>query len=331
MGRTNSGYLRQGAIRTIANSTTSPGIEIRQATNQDTRLVSFIPAAYNNTNGIGSEHPVKRWNFSFSQPANFGSALRPDMPLGFGYNISNGGGNSESTEDASFGITFEDYYNPSGTIRQFEWYLQSCRATSQTQVRAIHINISYPTLASNTAPDMGMSLRYGPTSRLSFEYFNADAVTQYFSMAGSLFIINSPGAIYGVNNNKFLKAEDNPASQSVSMIYMNSSNQIEIGQAGFPVKFTDAATFSAAGKTITFTKGGAAATSGTFVCNGASNVTITTTAASANMVLLIGLNTVGGTVGNTPHITTISAGSSFTVAGTAGDTSTYNWAIINLA
>jgi len=49
------------------------------------------------------------------------------------------------------------------------------------------------------------------------------------------------------------------------------------------------------------------------------------------MIVLISLNTVGGTVGAIPKVTTITAGTSFTVAGTASDTSTYNWAIINRA
>lgn len=69
-------------------------------------------------------------------------------------------------------------------------------------------------------------------------------------------------------------------------------------------------------------------TCGTFTCNGASNVTITTTAASTTMIWLPSLKTVGGTVGNTPKVTTITAGTSFTVAGSASDTSVYNWILI---
>lgn len=72
----------------------------------------------------------------------------------------------------------------------------------------------------------------------------------------------------------------------------------------------------------------AAATCGTFTCNGSSNVTITTSAVPANFLFLCTLKTVGGTVGNLPKVTTITAGTSFTVAGTASDTSVYNWAII---
>lgn len=85
---------------------------------------------------------------------------------------------------------------------------------------------------------------------------------------------------------------------------------------------------TAAGKALSMQTGGAAATSGTFVCNGASNVTINTTSIGVKSIVIISLNTVGGTVGQIPHVTTITAGTSFTVAGTASDTSTYNWAIV---
>jgi hypothetical protein len=71
-----------------------------------------------------------------------------------------------------------------------------------------------------------------------------------------------------------------------------------------------------------------ATTCGTFTANGASNVTITTSAVPANFLFLCTLKTVGGTVGAIPRVTTITAGTSFTVAGVASDTSVYNWAII---
>jgi|SRR4051794_10119497 hypothetical protein len=68
---------------------------------------------------------------------------------------------------------------------------------------------------------------------------------------------------------------------------------------------------------------------GTFVCNGNSNVTITDANILTTSQVIISLNTVGGTVGALPKVTTLTAGTSFTVAGTALDTSTYNYTIIN--
>lgn len=69
--------------------------------------------------------------------------------------------------------------------------------------------------------------------------------------------------------------------------------------------------------------------SGTFTANGASAVTVTNTAVTANSVIIITLKTVGGTVGAYPAIKTITAGTGFTVAATASDTSVYNYRIIS--
>lgn len=68
--------------------------------------------------------------------------------------------------------------------------------------------------------------------------------------------------------------------------------------------------------------------SGTFVCNGSTPVTVANTSIAITDTIVISLNTVGGTVGAVPAIKTITADTGFTVAGTASDTSTYNYAII---
>lgn len=69
-------------------------------------------------------------------------------------------------------------------------------------------------------------------------------------------------------------------------------------------------------------------TYGSFVLNGATPVTV----AEPNFkvitqLITVSLNTVGGTVGAVPVPQTVTAGTGFTVAGTAGDTSTYNYKI----
>lgn len=70
------------------------------------------------------------------------------------------------------------------------------------------------------------------------------------------------------------------------------------------------------------------AASGTFTANGTSSVTVANTKITANSSVIITLKTVGGTVGAIPAIKTITAGTGFTVAGTASDTSVYNYKII---
>lgn len=67
---------------------------------------------------------------------------------------------------------------------------------------------------------------------------------------------------------------------------------------------------------------------GTFVCNGSTPVTVTDADVTANSSIIVTLKTVGGTVGAVPAVKTITAGTGFTIAGTASDTSTYNYLII---
>jgi len=78
-------------------------------------------------------------------------------------------------------------------------------------------------------------------------------------------------------------------------------------------------------------KQGANGKAGTFVCNGVTPVTVTNSSITANSGIIFTLKTVGGTVGAYPAIQTITPTTGFTVAGTALDTSTYNYHIIESA
>lgn len=62
---------------------------------------------------------------------------------------------------------------------------------------------------------------------------------------------------------------------------------------------------------------------GTFVLNGATPVVVPCT--FVQNIVAITIKTPGGTVGAAPVIQSIIPGVSFTVAGTAGDTSTYSF------
>jgi hypothetical protein len=70
---------------------------------------------------------------------------------------------------------------------------------------------------------------------------------------------------------------------------------------------------------------------GTFTANGITAVTVSNTSIAITDAIIISLNTVGGTVGMQPVVSTITAATGFTVVCTAGDTSTYNYAIISNA
>jgi len=70
--------------------------------------------------------------------------------------------------------------------------------------------------------------------------------------------------------------------------------------------------------------------SGTVTLNGATGVTVANPAVTANSIIVFTLKTVGGTVSpNAPNVKTITPGTGFTVAGTASDTSVYNYRIIS--
>ena len=86
-----------------------------------------------------------------------------------------------------------------------------------------------------------------------------------------------------------------------------------------------------AGGTFGATMEGYSSYLGTFVCNGATPVTVTDPNVTPNCGIVITLKTVGGTVGAIPAIQTITAGTGFTIAGTASDTSTYSYVIIPFA
>lgn len=66
----------------------------------------------------------------------------------------------------------------------------------------------------------------------------------------------------------------------------------------------------------------------TVTLNGATAVTVTNAVVTANSVINFTLKTVGGTVGAYPTIKTVTPGTGFTVVGTAGDTSTYNYNVM---
>lgn len=91
--------------------------------------------------------------------------------------------------------------------------------------------------------------------------------------------------------------------------------------------FTNAITMGTASQGLVL-KQGSNGLCGTFVCNGATPVTVSNTNVAVTDAIIVSLNTVGGTVGAVPAVKTITAATGFTIAGTASDTSTYNYAII---
>lgn len=67
---------------------------------------------------------------------------------------------------------------------------------------------------------------------------------------------------------------------------------------------------------------------GTTTCNGTSTVTVTASTVTAGSFIIFTLKTVGGTVGAYPAVKTTTAGTGFTFACTASDTSIYTYLIL---
>ena len=85
-----------------------------------------------------------------------------------------------------------------------------------------------------------------------------------------------------------------------------------------------------AGKTFKV-KSGTNAKAGTVTANGTTAVTVSTTAITANSVVVFGLKTQAGTAATSgPFMSAVTAGTSFQIKSTAGDTSVYNWVILDL-
>jgi len=73
----------------------------------------------------------------------------------------------------------------------------------------------------------------------------------------------------------------------------------------------------------------AGAIAGTFVANQATAVVVPNVNITATSVVLFGLKTIGGTPAGAPFISAVTPGVGFSVKSVAGDTSTYNYKILN--
>lgn len=93
--------------------------------------------------------------------------------------------------------------------------------------------------------------------------------------------------------------------------------------ADFLITYTAAATLTMVG-----VGQGYFPSTGSYVNNGATPVTVANANVTANSIITFTLKTVGGTVSaSPPNVKTITPGTGFTVAGLASDTSTYNYEI----
>lgn len=92
-----------------------------------------------------------------------------------------------------------------------------------------------------------------------------------------------------------------------------------------PIEFTaGTGSFPFNGPTQT---AGVPSSGGTFICTGGGTPSITNSRVTANTVVMFGLKTAAGTPAM-PYMTTVTAGTGFTVTCGGSDTSTYNYVIL---
>lgn len=118
-----------------------------------------------------------------------------------------------------------------------------------------------------------------------------------------------------------------PQASELIGLGMPAELAVEVTDGAWPAtqNVTGNVNFTASGNRLAYKTG---TTCGTFTANGATAVTVTTTAASTTMIVVMSAKTIGGTPAGAPYISAITAGTSFQVKAAAGDTSVYNWAII---
>ena len=90
-------------------------------------------------------------------------------------------------------------------------------------------------------------------------------------------------------------------------------------------------TLSTQGSGISIKEGGAAARMGTGTLNGAAEVTVNTTAVTANSRIFLSVQAPGGTPAGALWVSSRVPGTSFGVTGIAADTSTFAWLIVEPA
>jgi hypothetical protein len=178
------------------------------------------------------------------------------------------------------------------------------------------------------------SLRRNGTTEAILGVGNADAV-----MTGAA---EGDLVIQGVTQNVWISGgSDSPG------LKVNTSNQVSAEQTTASTSTTTGALISKGGlgvagainvggnvttQTIGTTfaiKSGSNAKAGTVTLSSGAG-TISSTAITANSILIIGLKTASGVITMQPYATAVTAGTSYTIAAGAGDNSTYNWALIEV-
>lgn len=192
--------------------------------------------------------------------------------------------------------------------------VQNATAIAVTGGTAVGIAISNSSFGGGTIDNSVI----GGTTRAAGNFTNL-SVSNAFSMATTNNL--SPVAWSFVNGGNLGTAQWGPLGFTFSTdLEAFNFNQTDGFRSTLPLRFTDA-------PDGIILKRGANGRVGVVTLTGTTAVTVNNTNIATSDIINFSLATIGGTVGAVPAIKTITAASGFTVAGSVGDTSTYNYGI----
>lgn len=204
---------------------------LTQRADSETFWLELVPNKYNDTTGLTTEPPMKKFNLVVSGPnPAAGSAARPNRVLVLGYNV-NGDGAREDTGDCSFGDRWETYYNPSSTNIWFERHWEVW-GRNGNQYRALSCVWQWSTLDRTGVPTIQVD-----TNVDKFSFNSKGGATQYFLQnAGNFFAMASSSCFVQNNNNVSILKQLNAASSAYkSLIYLDSSDYVQLGTSDITV------------------------------------------------------------------------------------------------
>ena len=223
---------------------------------------------------------------------------------------------------------------------QTEWMYGTVGGTSASPtVTFTHLfNSALATAQANTAPAVTTLSTVGAGTLLAAAV-NGGYLTRSGSQSNTAFTDTTDTAAAIIAGNPALVAK---VGASTVFWYQNTTNAPATLTGGTGVTVSGITLVPAGTWALYVVTGTAAATitmvgvassppvtnTGTFVINGVTPVVVANTNVTANSSIIPTLKTVGGSVGAVPSVKTITPGTGFTVAGTASDSSTYNYLII---
>lgn len=314
-----------GAISAAAWTTSGIGLRETARTLTDTSSSGTVLAAYSNKLGgntiaASSATTYTDYYSTFLAEPTAGAnvTLTRKWALGLSGNLQLPNG-TLAAPAINFGTSGTGFYESSGQVALaragvLQWY--------QSNASVFTLSIGTIDLLNNSA-----NMRFGGSSDANISRISAGILGFGTGTLGSV-----AGTVQATKYQGPGATSSQPMWKANAAVWnarlADDSADAAITTAAITASGSTTYSAAAAG---TILKQGANGRVGTFVCNGATPVTVSNTSIAITDAIIISLNTVGGTVGAVPAIQTITASTGFTVSGTALDTSTYNYAIIKNA